>query len=96
MDDKIRCQSCGMPLEGEKKEEFLGTNQDGTKNEEYCIMCFKNGAFTETKMTLTGMVNKSVQYMTLNLGMNVATARKYTTSIIPALKRWNNKKFIKV
>ena len=37
------CQSCGMPLQ--KNEEF-GTNHDGSKNEEYCCYCYKDGAFT--------------------------------------------------
>ena len=32
------CQSCGMPL----SPEVLGTNADGSKNEEYCIYCYKN------------------------------------------------------
>ena len=36
------CQSCGMPL----TDEVLGTNADGSKNEEYCIYCYKDGAFT--------------------------------------------------
>ena len=27
------CQSCGMPL----TDELLGTNADGSKNEDYCI-----------------------------------------------------------
>ena len=36
------CQSCGMPL----TEELLGTNADGSKNEDYCIYCYKDGAFT--------------------------------------------------
>ena len=27
------CQSCGMPL----TEEVLGTNADGSKNEDYCM-----------------------------------------------------------
>ena len=31
-----------MPL----TEEILGTNADGSKNEEYCIYCYKDGAFT--------------------------------------------------
>ena len=37
------CQSCGMPLQ---KNEELGTNHDGSKNEEYCCYCYKDGAFT--------------------------------------------------
>ena len=36
------CQSCGMPLQ---KNEELGTNHDGSKNEEYCCYCYKDGAF---------------------------------------------------
>ena len=31
------CQSCGMPL----TEEVLGTNVDGSKNEDYCMYCYK-------------------------------------------------------
>ena len=31
------CQSCGMPL----TNEILGTNTDGTLNEDYCIYCYK-------------------------------------------------------
>ena len=36
------CQSCGMPLQ---KNEELGTNHDGSKNEEYCCYCYKDGAW---------------------------------------------------
>ena len=36
MDDKARCQSCGMPLD----IGFYGTNSDGTGNMEYCKLCF--------------------------------------------------------
>ena len=32
------CQSCGMPL----TNEILGTNTDGTLNEDYCIYCYKD------------------------------------------------------
>ena len=37
------CQSCAMPL---YNDEVLGTNADGSKNEDYCIYCFKDGEFT--------------------------------------------------
>ena len=42
------CQSCGMPL----TEEVLGTNADGSKNEDYCMYCYKDGKFLQecTKM----------------------------------------------
>ena len=35
------CQSCGMPL----TDDVLGTNADGSKNEEYCMYCYKDGKF---------------------------------------------------
>lgn len=30
------CQSCGMPLQNQDE---LGTNSDGSRNEEYCCYC---------------------------------------------------------
>ena len=38
------CQSCGMPLDS---KDVCGTNQDGSINEEYCIYCYKDGAFVD-------------------------------------------------
>ena len=37
------CQSCGMPL----TREILGTNADGSQNEDYCIYCYKDGKFQQ-------------------------------------------------
>ena len=39
-DEPKKCQACGMPL---TKDEDKGTNADGSKNEDYCIYCFKDG-----------------------------------------------------
>ena len=38
------CQSCGMPL----TEDVLGTNADGSKNEDYCMYCYKDGKSCRT------------------------------------------------
>ena len=35
------CQSCGMPL----TDEVLGTNADGSKNEDYCMSDYKRGVY---------------------------------------------------
>ena len=40
------CQSCGMPL----TDEVLGTNADGSKNEDYCMYCYKDGKFCKTAL----------------------------------------------
>ena len=53
------CQSCGMPLQ---KNEELGTNHDGSKNEEYCCYCYKDGAFT-MDCTMDQMIDHCAQFV---------------------------------
>lgn len=83
------CQSCGMPL----TEEILGTNADGSKNEEYCIYCFKDGAFTGD-FTMEEMVEFCSQFVdeyNKNTGEHL-TREEYKNvlrEIYPHLKRWN-------
>ena len=36
MSEMRYCESCGMPLDS---NEVLGTNNDNSRNEEYCIYC---------------------------------------------------------
>ena len=47
-----------MPL----TPEILGTNADGTQNEEYCIYCYKDGAFTGD-FTMEEMVEFCAQFV---------------------------------
>ena len=54
------CQSCGMPL----SDEILGINADGTKNSDYCIYCYKDGAFTGN-FTMDEMIDFCSQYVDL-------------------------------
>lgn len=75
--EKIRCQSCGMPL----PENYPS---------EYCQFCFQNGNFTEPELTLDGMIKKSVDYMTTNLNFSKENAQKLSNEIIPSLKRWKS------
>ena len=37
------CQSCGMPL----TDANIGTNSDGSRSEDYCGYCYKNGVFLQ-------------------------------------------------
>ena len=52
------CQSCGMPL----TEDVLGTNADGSKNEDYCMYCYKDGNFLQdcTMEVLTDATSKEM------------------------------------
>ena len=88
MDNKIRCQSCGMPL----SEEFgnLGTNADGTNAPEYCIFCFKGGKFTNPDQTMDEMIQSSIENMTNDLQIPEEQAANLANSFIPTLKRWQN------
>lgn len=43
MEMKI-CQSCGMPMQS---AEQFGTNQDGSRNEDYCCYCYRDGVFAQ-------------------------------------------------
>ena len=52
------CQSCGMPL----TDEVLGTNADGSKNEDYCMYCYRDGKFLQD-CTMEEMVCKVLHYV---------------------------------
>ena len=82
------CQSCGMPL----TEEIFGTNADGSKNQEYCIYCYKDGAFTGdfTMEQMAEYCSMFVEEYNKNTGKNL-TACEYKQELLkffPTLKRW--------
>lgn len=86
MENKIRCQSCGMPL----SKEFgnFGTNADGSNMEEFCSICFADGDFTNPNQTLEEMIQSSIDNMTNDLNMPLEQASDLANSFIPTLKRW--------
>ncbi len=90
MEKEMRfCQSCGMPL----SEDVLGTNADGTKNEEYCIYCYKDGAFTGD-FTMEEMAEFCAQFVdeyNKNTGQNLSREdyKKMLLQYYPNLKRWS-------
>lgn len=80
------CQSCGMPL-GEEPE-LYGTEKDGSKNREYCLYCYKDGAFT-ADLTMEEMINSCVPFMTAaHPELAPAKARAMMNAVLPNLKRW--------
>ena len=79
------CQSCSMPLSDEK---LYGTNTDGSKNNEYCIYCYKNGNFT-SNMSMEEMKNFCIEKMLeFHPEMNKESATKMMNEVFPKLKRW--------
>lgn len=87
MDEKPRCQSCGMPL----GIGFYGTNADGTASSEYCKLCFENGTFREPNLTLDEMLGRSVANMIDEQGITPEDAEEAARNVIPNLKRWKGK-----
>ena len=86
MDNKLRCQSCGMPLSADFGN--LGTNADGSRTEEYCSFCFQSGEFTDPNQTLAEMIESSIENMTRDLNMPPEKASELANSFIPTLRRW--------
>ena len=87
MDDKARCQSCGMPISAEFAN--LGTESDGSTATEYCTFCYQNGEFASPTQTVDGMVQTSIDFMTAKLGFSSDQATQMSNDVIRKLKRWN-------
>ena len=58
MEQKI-CQSCGMPM---TTAEQFGTNADGSQNTDYCVYCYKDGAFLQN-LTMDEMIEHCAQFV---------------------------------
>ncbi len=77
------CQSCAMPMENEK---VYGTNNDGSKNSDYCIYCYKDGEFID-KVSMQEYIEKCVPFAS-QANMTEDEMRKHLETTLPTLKRW--------
>ena len=81
------CQSCAKPLES---EELFGTNADGSKNDDYCIYCFKDGEFT-SDISMDEMMNFCIDKMVeVHPEIDKSEASAMMMEVFPKLKRWAN------
>lgn len=85
------CQSCGMPLNDENR----GLNADGSRSEDYCMYCYKNGAFTQD-FTMGQMIEFCLQFLdqwNTQAGCNLThiQAKEQMFRYFPRLKRWKEK-----
>lgn len=84
MEKQLFCQSCGMPM---TEEAHFGRNQDGSKNEEYCCYCMKNGVMEDC--TLEEMIGICAEIeVREGVSPDIDSARKKLTEFLPTLKRW--------
>jgi hypothetical protein len=77
-----------MPL----NNEVIGTNADGSKNEDYCMYCYKDGKFTND-CTMDEMIEFCAQYVDeVNKNMPTPMTKDEYTQMMrqyfPMLKRW--------
>ncbi|MFH1393904.1 MAG: zinc ribbon domain-containing protein [Candidatus Micrarchaeota archaeon] len=79
------CQSCAMPM---TKPDDFGTNGDGTKNGDYCAMCFQGGTFTEPGITMEQMIGKVSAILQEQMRLPKEEADEVAGGAIPKLRRW--------
>lgn len=77
------CQSCGMPMES---EDVLGTNADGSINEDYCKYCYTNGEFID-QVSMEEYIEMCSQFGA-QAGMTNTEMKAYCQKLFPTLKRW--------
>ena len=77
------CQSCSMPLKG---THLYGTEKDGSPSLDYCIYCYKNGAFTDPDLTLDQMRHCMIRKM--DSAMVPEDIIEAAINRLPGLKRW--------
>lgn len=80
------CQSCGMPMDSVNGP--FATNADASENRDYCMYCFKDGAFT-SECTMDEMIAFCVPHVLEHQpDMKEDEVRQQMKNFFPKLKRW--------
>lgn len=77
-----------MPID----ESTFGTEADGSKNQDYCLYCYKNGHFTKD-CTMDEMIELNLKYLDefnkdSEVKYTIDEARATMKEFFPQLKRW--------
>lgn len=72
-----------MPIES---NDLLGTNKDGSINNDYCKYCYTDGEFIH-KVSMEEYIDMCSQFGE-QAGMTNDEMRKLCTELFPTLKRW--------
>lgn len=81
----VFCQSCGMPMQNSGD---FGTDADGGRNGDYCVYCFKDGAFT-ADITMEEMIAFCAGHVDdWGMGITKEDAVAMMRENFPKLKRW--------
>ena len=73
-------------------DEFLGTNADGSLNNDYCCYCYKDGKFTQD-CNMEEMIQHCLNYLDefnkdSNKNFSKEDALAQMRKFFPILKRW--------
>ena len=69
-----------------QKQEQLGTNKDGSINNDYCKYCYENGEFIDD-VTMEEYIEICSQYGS-QAGMTNEEMKEHLKKVFPTLKRW--------
>lgn len=78
-----KCQSCAMPM---ADDSLLGTNADGSLNEDYCKYCYNEGRFLH-EATMEEFIEMCAPFG-FQAGMTEQQMREFCKAVFPTLKRW--------
>lgn len=79
------CQSCGMPI---TTNNLLGTNKNGSLNNDYCKYRYNNGEFID-KVSMEEYIEMCSKYGA-QAGMTNEEMKAYCIKLFPTLKRWKD------
>lgn len=83
-----QCQSCGMPLHTKQAGDCRALEADGTRSENWCTLCYQDGAFINPDCTLDEMlaiVDKALRENGSNRVFRWMAAKQ-----VPTLERWKH------
>ena len=83
MEETKICQSCAMPL---TSDDMFAAEKDGTKNEDYCKWCYKDGEFVD-QCSMEEFIEKCSEFSE-QAGMTKEQMKDYCSKVFPTLKRW--------
>ena len=92
--NKRYCQSCGMPLRFDV-EEYLGTNSDGSRSDEFCYYCLKDGKYI-VDISMWEMIDIWIKYTDkyneyADTDYSPNELREILDKRLPTLNRWRQK-----
>ena len=80
------CQSCAMPM---SEDVHFGTEKDGSKSEDYCTYCYRDGDFIGGDATMEEVIETCIKpCMDEGVYPDADTARAEMMKFFPTLKRW--------